>query len=964
MALFNTLSNDLDNVNESLNTVNDMSSIAIPFEIVGGSDRNFIVYDTGGISANQAYRATKYIDISKYNTIAYKRTGTDAESTKAGMAFFNAEKVYISGIMSLVQQESKGYSEQLYLTNVPDNATYARFTTFTDTGTYGEFELYGYTKLAEGVRNGIKLRSDNAYKLSNIYPNKLISDADGNASDNSQWWSTGYIKIDKGAIGYFCDAEARIAEYTDASYTTFLNYTTNTYSNVFVPQLEANYLRISFPTGSSPAFVPLYDRKTYSIGNVLSRLDNGKADLDAQVESINESLVSLNNIADMTLITIPFDLITTEYTFLRYDTGTAASNLTYRATKYIDISRYHALTYKRTGTTAESTKAGMAFYNAEKVYISGIMSLVQQESNGYSGALYSVNVPDNATYARFTTFADTNTYGNFELYGYTKLAEGVKNGIKLNADNAYDLNNIYTNKLINEKTGNASDNSQWWSTGYIKIDKGAIGYFCDAEARIAEYTDASYTTFLNYTTNTYSNVFVPQLEANYLRISFPTGSSPAFVPLYDRKTYSIGNVLSRLDNGRSSFGRENVLAMLRHMQEIKWVPTAPVPIIQSANNYNTIAAGTEIIGLPYSSVRSVCKYIGLNVSLYTFMSAVQNPRSVLYKRIITTGHLGATYYGVVCGSYPAYALGFKDRFVNPFIISQYCTEISQYEIQPGDLIIDTGDRETDSSNKHMLIITAVYYDNYGRINKVGISEARPPLVRSLTWNYSTLLTSYGPSTQYKFYRYNDIDKCGYSSTPLVKGYQDEVETEISYPDIMSEFGDMACIEAGLNVTINIINARNYSTIKIYKDNVLIDTKTNVSDFVISNIEYGLYRFDIVEENGNSNQVVNSSSSYLMVADVNGTYDPNTGRVTFSSVNATPIAMQSYATEETSPRHGGVQNLEHLFTSEEIAAGEANASSIVGVQYPCVQICFATEYGTAMWYSTPLNDQWDYWNPES
>ena len=213
MALFNTLSNDLDNVNESLNTVNDMSSIAIPFEIVGGSDRNFIVYDTGGISANQAYRATKYIDISKYNTIAYKRTGTDAESTKAGMAFFNAEKVYISGIMSLVQQESKGYSEQLYLTNVPDNATYARFTTFTDTGTYGEFELYGYTKLAEGVRNGIKLRSDNAYKLSNIYPNKLISDADGNASDNSQWWSTGYIKIDKGAIGYFCDAEARIAKW-------------------------------------------------------------------------------------------------------------------------------------------------------------------------------------------------------------------------------------------------------------------------------------------------------------------------------------------------------------------------------------------------------------------------------------------------------------------------------------------------------------------------------------------------------------------------------------------------------------------------------------------------------------------------------------------------------------------------------------------------------------------------------
>jgi hypothetical protein len=693
-------------------------------------------------------------------------------------------------------------------------------------------------------------------------------------------------------------------------------------------------------------------------GDALSALE------DTVTEETDKLKADLDAVSNIDSVEIPFELVLAEKTFVRYDTGKTTSNQMYRATKYIDISKYATLSYKRTGTPSTSTKAGMAFYNEEKTYISGTQSALGEETDGYITEPYTIRVPDNAKYARFTTYADTDTYGYFEVYGYAKLAEGAKNGIKLSADNAYDLNNIYPNELINEKTGNTSGTSQWWSTGYIGIDKDVIGYFCDTEARIAEYTDNSYTTFLGCVTNRYSNVFTPQSAANYLRVSFPTGSSPAFVPLYDRKTYSIGNVLSRLDNGRSSFGRENVLAMLRHMQEIKWVPTAPVPIIQSANNYNTIAAGTEIIGLPYSSVRSVCKYIGLNVSLYTFMSAVQNPRSVLYKRIITTGHLGATYYGVVCGSYPAYALGFKDRFVNPFIISQYCTEISQYEIQPGDLIIDTGDRETDSSNKHMLIITAVYYDNYGRINKVGISEARPPLVRSLTWNYSTLLTSYGPSTQYKFYRYNDIDKCGYSSTPLVKGYPDETETYILYPDIMSEFGDMACVEAGLDVTINVINARDYNAIKIYKDNVLIDTKNNISDFVMSNIEYGLYRFDIVEESSDPNQDLDSSSSYLMVADVNGTYDASTGRVTFSSANATPIAMQSYATEATSPGHGGVQNLEHLFTSEELAAGEANASDIVGTQYPCVQICFATEYGTAMWYSTPLNDQWDYWNPES
>jgi hypothetical protein len=126
--------------------------------------------------------------------------------------------------------------------------------------------------------------------------------------------------------------------------------------------------------------------------------------------------------------------------------------------------------------------------------------------------------------------------------------------------------------------------------------------------------------------------------------------------------------------------------MANHMANIEWTPVAPIPVSTGANTYKTVPAGQTQKGIPYSSVRSVCKYVGTNVSLYTFMTALQNPRSVLYTRKIKAGTLGATYYGTVCSDFPAYSFGMKGRHIGTGVLQSFCTEISQYEIQKGDLL--------------------------------------------------------------------------------------------------------------------------------------------------------------------------------------------------------------------------------------------------------------------------------------
>lgn len=101
----------------------------------------------------------------------------------------------------------------------------------------------------------------------------------------------------------------------------------------------------------------------------------------------------------------------------------------------------------------------------------------------------------------------------------------------------------------------------------------------------------------------------------------------------------------------------DVLERAYQMATLEWTPKNPIP----ANGGGHFAKGRTVKGIPYSSVKETNTYLFQDVSYHTFMTAVQNPRSVLYTEDISKspyhGSNCASYYGAVCSSAVMYAFG-------------------------------------------------------------------------------------------------------------------------------------------------------------------------------------------------------------------------------------------------------------------------------------------------------------------
>ena len=115
-------------------------------------------------------------------------------------------------------------------------------------------------------------------------------------------------------------------------------------------------------------------------------------------------------------------------------TGEVGGNPSYSQTDYIDVSGFHSLIYKRIKivSTSSSVNFGMAFYNAEKQYVYGVIPRKGQNANGYAEDI--VAVPDSAKYARFSTWTSSDL-GTFSISGLNNLVGSVsKNKYKVYAD--------------------------------------------------------------------------------------------------------------------------------------------------------------------------------------------------------------------------------------------------------------------------------------------------------------------------------------------------------------------------------------------------------------------------------------------------------------------------------------------------------------------------------------------------
>ena len=270
--------------------------------------------------------------------------------------------------------------------------------------------------------------------------------------------------------------------------------------------------------------------------------------------------------------------------------------------------------------------------------------------------------------------------------------------------------------------------------------------------------------------------------------------------------------------------------------DIHWVPLNPIPSLSD----EWTPAGTEMYGIPYSSVKEKDKFVGLEVSFFTFMSAVNNPRSVIYTEDVKKppyfGENCGLYYGTVCSMAINYALGI-DRPIESKMYSQlpYIAKVKQQNpdgVYPGDILWSKGhvvlvlEIDRDSSG---LPVSFSILESYGktRIKKLSISEFEE------RWK----------KVDWVLYRYMKLDEnLSYEPLPFVTNPGDPSVIFSFNSDICTSRGEKATYLQGEDVTVNVLDP-SYDKIELSQDDALVNTTTvssGIVDYTFANLPEGMY----------------------------------------------------------------------------------------------------------------------------
>ena len=257
----------------------------------------------------------------------------------------------------------------------------------------------------------------------------------------------------------------------------------------------------------------------------------------------------------------------------------------------------------------------------------------------------------------------------------------------------------------------------------------------------------------------------------------------------------------------ASQGVVNVLKRARQFANVRWMPVEEMPMTVSSD-YSNIPEKTvpghwhknyPRKGLPYSSARYEEKYIGTNVLLETFMTALKNPKSVLYTRDWTgKGPRMSSWYGIVCSGFASYCLDLPE-FRNTSRWRDYgdmevITLESAQQVRLGDSLLNS---------YHVVVITDIVRNEEGKVIRVTVSESVLPLVVVNEFSAEEFEHFWIPNG-YMNCRYRNIDQVTYTPSPFVKVEGDPELPPYEYNTaFMSDGGEKADYKLGESVEFNV-----------------------------------------------------------------------------------------------------------------------------------------------------------------
>lgn len=232
-----------------------------------------------------------------------------------------------------------------------------------------------------------------------------------------------------------------------------------------------------------------------------------------------------------------------------------------------------------------------------------------------------------------------------------------------------------------------------------------------------------------------------------------------------------------------SNGVENALKRAKQMVEIKWTPVRRMAASTIYRDINEVRHDVDTFfapyrplqGVNYSSVRCHEKFVGDNVLFETYLSALANPRSVMYTRSQHgQGRAMSGFYGTVCTSFAAYVYNQPVRFPS-----------DTWSTIPGVTEVDTAALENlqlcDAVLKvgHIAIITGIQRDVEGKVRIVTVSESVSPLCIAKDYTPEEF-RGYWLASGYQIYRYAGIHDVPYTPDPFAPVEGDPV---MERPDI-------------------------------------------------------------------------------------------------------------------------------------------------------------------------------------
>ena len=389
---------------------------------------------------------------------------------------------------------------------------------------------------------------------------------------------------------------------------------------------------------------------------------------------------------------------------------------------------------------------------------------------------------------------------------------------------------------------------------------------------------------------------------------------------------------------RKYSGVETARRRARQLAEISWKPYAKVPSCYGSYPKNEVQEG-----IPYSLAYMTNTQVGTQVSLHTYMTALQNPYSVLYSE-----HLGkspyngstdsATYYGTTCSSSVMYVLGIEPPYYTRMfgIIPgmKKAKEQDPSSIQLCDVLWKTG---------HVMLVYVIIRNADNEIVDVSLFEtttANQGDTRIRHLSYSDFV-SYWEKYNVIRYQYAYLDQNTDYEISVFSPLEDEPALPYRYNyELCPTLGDRCSYLEGQTVRLAVVN-QSYPEIALYRNNELyrrIEVRYPLTS--ILDLPYGKYKACLVRDDFRSGYVRFEVLNAEAGASLNGRVD-----IRFSSKNASPRYV-SFCNSKGSPYNY------YPISDEQRENGLFEMKSINSTGASHYQVFFRGEYGVV---ATPVKE---------